>query len=537
MEKVLLSAPFAKTIPTEENGRELWGWASLEVVDKSGEIADFEGTVKAFEKWSNDTSKRTGGRNLGPVRLMHQPIAVGKTISWKPSETTITDDEGNEKTVKGIWVGAYIPPTKPEVIRDIDEGILSAFSIGGSYEKRWWDDGAQAFRYIPVLAEYSLVDSPCVWGADIEQVITKTDAPWNRKEGGEMSVELEKEDAPKGGDNTMTKGDGSMDIENVLKGYNITKEQLADILKALTPIDQPPAPVNAKTVDGDGDDDNNKEFPNPPSGDEKIDIAGAQSDVKASEKATAEKAAEVELEKAEIVSDDDQPADDNCPDCNEPMDKCSCSKAEKSAPAELEKAGKSISNKNGTHLQHAANHINAVVKGADYTHEDHLVVESQYGQGGTGEEAPQVDVEKVFGDIFKPIIEAAVEATIAKALDAQMQKAAGSENDLAKGFTNAVDEVKSLVKGLASQEDLKKAVGELEAVKALVKEIHETPQAGGPLLNGGNPAFMMKDVSNSNVSAMEEQALENLIQKSADPVVKDRLSQELAMRKAKQIFR
>jgi hypothetical protein len=547
MEKVLLSAPFAKTIETEDGGREVYGFATLEVKDKSGEIADFAGTLTAFEKWSNDTEQRTGGKSKGNVRVMHQPITAGKTIDWRPTETVIQDEDGNNKTVKGIWVGAYIPPTKPDVIRDIDEGILSAFSIGGSYQKRWWDDQSQAFRFIPELSEYSLVDNPCVPGADIMSVIQKADVPWNRKEGAEMSEEIMKDHSPKGGENTMTKGEKqTMDVEKLTKAAEqagLTMEQVQSFLKALTPQDQPPAPVSASTVDGDGDNDDNKEFPNPPEGDEKINIDGGINDVKAAEKDTAEKSAEVDLEKADVVSDDDQPDDgeseEKCAKCGGMHKTADCTMAEKAVPTELEKAGKSISNKNGVHLQHAANHIDAVVKGADYTHEDHLVVEGQYGQGGTGEEAPEVDVEKVFSAIFTPIIE----ATVAKALEGQMQKAANSNNSIEEIISKSMKDqmensVSKSISGLNTKlETLEKAIGKVDEIEKLVKEIHETPQAGGPLLNGGNPAFMLKDVSQANVTQMEEQALENLIQKSADPVVKDRLSQELAMRKAKQIFR
>jgi hypothetical protein len=534
MEKVLLSAPFAKTVETEDGGREVWGFASLELKDKSGEIADFNGTVKAFEKFTEDTEKRTGGKSKANVRVMHQPITAGRGIHWEPTETTVVDEDGVEKTVKGIWVGAYVPPTKADVIRDIDEGILSAFSIGGAYEKRWWSQEDQAFRYIPQLSEYSLVDNPCVPGADITQVIQKANVPWNREEGAEMSEEITKDHTPKGGENEMTKGDVNMELEQLAKAAEqagLTLDQVQLFLKALTPQDKAPAPVSVSTVDGDADEDDNKEFPHPD--DDASDQGKIISDVKDAEEevGVAEKSAEADLEKADMVSDDDHQPEDACPDCGE--NPCKCDMPGKAATAELEKAGKSISNKNGVHLQHAANHIGAVMKGADYTADDHLVVEGQYGQGGTGEESPEVDVEKVFSAIFTPIIE----ATVAKALEGQMQKSAGKENELAKGFTKAVDEFKSLVKGLASQEDLSKAVSELESVKALVKEIHETPQAGGPLLNGGNPAFMLKDVSSTNVAHMEEQALESLIQKSADPVVKDRLSQELAMRKAKQIFR
>lgn len=529
MEKVILSAPFAKTIQTEDGGRELWGWATLETVDKSGEIADFEGTVKAFEKWSNDTEKRTGGKSKGNVRLMHQPIAVGKTISWQPSTTTILDENGNEKTVRGIWVGAYIPPTKPDVIRDIDEGILSAFSIGGSYQKRWWDDQAKAFRFIPELSEYSLVDNPCVQGADITQVIAKADVPWNRKEGEQMGDELAKENTPEGGENTMTKAEEKlMEVEQVIKAAEaagITIEQVQALFKALNPQDQPPAPVHVDTVDGDFDKDKNKEFPNGP--EDAPSVTSAEKEVKDAEEevGVAEKAADGDMKKedGEVVSpNDDQPEGDEQGD----------EKAEKATSAELKKEGKSISKKNAAHMLHAVNHLDAVMKGADYTAADHLVVESQIGQGNTGEESPAVDVEKMFLKLFSPVIE----TVVTKSLQAELQKAAGKENDLAKGFTKAVDDIKSLVKGLASQEDLKKAVGELEAVKALVKEIHETPQVGGPLLNGGNPAFFAKNFSQTDISQIKEEAIREFVKCTNDPILKDKLGQELALREARKAF-
>jgi hypothetical protein len=200
-DKVFLTAPIAKTVETPDGGREVWGFATLERVDKTGEIADFEGTVKAFEKWSSETEKRTQGKSKGNVRLMHGSTPAGKAIHWEPTETTVEDDNGNPQTVKAIWTGAYVPPTKPDIIKDIDEGILSAFSIGGSYAKRWWDDTSKAFRYIPELSEYSLVDNPAVPGADITQVIAKADGPWNKSErniGGEnVNGEVEKK-APVG---------------------------------------------------------------------------------------------------------------------------------------------------------------------------------------------------------------------------------------------------------------------------------------------------------------------------------------------------
>ncbi|QQE80925.1 DUF6582 domain-containing protein [Alicyclobacillus sp. SO9] len=177
-DKIHLLAPIAKVETTPDGGREIWGFATLERKDKADEIADFEGTVKAFQTWSDEISKRTGGKSMGNVRVMHQPIPAGKMTHWEPGETTIQDEDGNEKVVKGIWTATYVPPHKTDVIKDVDEGILNALSIGGNYEKRWWDETEKGFRYIPELAEYSLVDNPAVPGADFANVIAKAHGPW-----------------------------------------------------------------------------------------------------------------------------------------------------------------------------------------------------------------------------------------------------------------------------------------------------------------------------------------------------------------------
>jgi len=179
-DKVSMFAPFSKVETTSNGGREVWGFATLERKDKVGEIADFDRTVKAFQNWSDEVSKRTGGKSMGNVRVMHQAVTGGKMTHWEPGETEIVDEKGNKQTVKGIWTATYVPPHKTDVIKDIDEGILSGLSIGGEYEERWWDEAQKGFRFAPKLAEYSFVDNPCVEGADIVNVIAKADGPWSR---------------------------------------------------------------------------------------------------------------------------------------------------------------------------------------------------------------------------------------------------------------------------------------------------------------------------------------------------------------------
>lgn len=160
----------AKVEKKDDGGRELWGFAILEVVDKAKEIADYQGTVQAFREWSEEAKERSGGKSLGNVRLMHEPVASGILTHWEESEK---DLDGNK--VKGIWVGVYVPAHKEDVIKDIDSGILTGFSMGGNYKSKWIDVETGATRYIPVVSELSLVDSPCVPGASFENIINKID--------------------------------------------------------------------------------------------------------------------------------------------------------------------------------------------------------------------------------------------------------------------------------------------------------------------------------------------------------------------------
>lgn len=159
-------APFSKIEPTSDGGREVWGFASLEVVDKTGEIADFERTVQAFDKWSTEIEKATQGKSKGNIRYMHGSDAVGKMIDWKTGEKELEDGS----TAKGVYIGVKVPSYETRTIGQIDDGILTGFSIGGNYADRWYDETAKAFRYAPELAETSLVDNPAVPGANFDLI-------------------------------------------------------------------------------------------------------------------------------------------------------------------------------------------------------------------------------------------------------------------------------------------------------------------------------------------------------------------------------
>ncbi len=141
--------------------RRVWGRATQEIKDKSGEVFDYETSKPNFEKWSSEIAKATehlgeDGQSLGNVRAMHGKVAAGKLINidFQDAEKAIdvcaeiVDDTEWQKCLKGVYTG---------------------FSIGGSYEKKWTDaDGNK--RYTADPSEISIVDNPCVGTAHFSMV-------------------------------------------------------------------------------------------------------------------------------------------------------------------------------------------------------------------------------------------------------------------------------------------------------------------------------------------------------------------------------
>ncbi|WP_063902636.1 DUF6582 domain-containing protein [Burkholderia ubonensis] len=140
---------FARLTKVDEEKRLVYGRATEEVVDRSGEIMDYTSSKPYFEKWSGDVAKATDGRSVGNLRAMHSNIAAGKltAIDFLDEEKAIdicakvVDDAEWEKVLEGVYTG---------------------FSIGGDYVKRWADAELNARRFTADPCEISLVDLPCV---------------------------------------------------------------------------------------------------------------------------------------------------------------------------------------------------------------------------------------------------------------------------------------------------------------------------------------------------------------------------------------
>ncbi len=129
--------------------KRIYGTFTAEMVDKSGEVADYESTKLALQAWSADIEKASGGKSLGNIRKMHGKEVVGKAIE-------IVYDDVN-KAIHGCV------EANEQTIQEADRGYLNGFSIGGSYAKKWADPVHKGkTRFTPVIAEISVVDNPCV---------------------------------------------------------------------------------------------------------------------------------------------------------------------------------------------------------------------------------------------------------------------------------------------------------------------------------------------------------------------------------------
>jgi hypothetical protein len=146
---------FAQIAKVDELKHEVWGIATAEVIDKEGEIFDYDSSKPYFKKWSDEIAKATDGKSLGNVREMHAPSAVGKLVAID------FDDD-----LKQVRVGARIVDNT--AWQKCMQGVYTGFSIGGAYVKAWKDGEYVRFTAKPV--EISVVDNPCVPGAHFTAV-------------------------------------------------------------------------------------------------------------------------------------------------------------------------------------------------------------------------------------------------------------------------------------------------------------------------------------------------------------------------------
>ena len=146
-QNIHLAVPFTKV--NREN-RTVSGFATLDNVDQTGDVVTAEASLKAFESFR------------GNLREMHQPLAVGKVVSFKP-ETYY--DQKSKEFYNGVYVTSYISKGAQDTWEKVLDGTLSGFSIGGKIKESDNEMNkatGETVRFIKDydLVELSIVDSP-----------------------------------------------------------------------------------------------------------------------------------------------------------------------------------------------------------------------------------------------------------------------------------------------------------------------------------------------------------------------------------------
>jgi len=151
---VRLSMPIGK-IDVER--RMVSGFATLDNVDRQGDIVTTESSIEAFKNFR------------GNLREMHQPSAVGKIVSFKEDKYF---DPNDKKFYSGVYVSAYVSKGAQDAWEKVLDGTYTGFSIGGNIKK--WDDAydEKIDKTIRVIKNYelhelSLVDNPANQFANI----------------------------------------------------------------------------------------------------------------------------------------------------------------------------------------------------------------------------------------------------------------------------------------------------------------------------------------------------------------------------------
>ena len=154
---IRFSTPITKV---DVEKRMVHGFATLDNLDKQNDKVDSEASIRAFSNFRNN------------LREMHQSIAVGRVVSFKPEKYF---DEESGKFYNGIYVSAYVSKGAQDTWEKVLDGTLTGFSIGGEIddaEDVYDDEMNKAYRVIKEykLSELSLVDNPANQFANVISV-------------------------------------------------------------------------------------------------------------------------------------------------------------------------------------------------------------------------------------------------------------------------------------------------------------------------------------------------------------------------------
>lgn len=486
---------FIPMCKVDEEKRLVYGIATQEVKDKSDETMDYESSKPLFSKWSQDIEKASGGKSLGNLREMHSNKAAGK----------LTQLDFNDEN-KAVEVCAKV--VDEESWSKVLEGVLTGFSIGGSYAKRWKDEEGNT-RFTADPAEISLVDNPCCPTATFE--VIKANGITEQREFKHTEVEKLENEINKSVLDDFKKALADKDLAKAFSFEEI-KDRIRGALgeKINTPFNAgyfwimqtyPDSVIIEGDLDGDGDNDMYQiPYTMTEDGVVTVDVANAKQ-VKVSYVPTVDESGETESLKAAKPEDLEKTAksDEAKKDNKEqnPEDENNKSKenkeepkkedAEKSAvPDDLEKAGAKHSKDTVSTLQKMAHDLNAL--------------------GG----ACKCDkCMKMYG--------ANNDQTAKAAENADLNKSQGNN-----------DEESELTKAMKGLSDLQKAFdglkSENEALSKSIEELKNQPLPGGAIFSS-NDAVINKSLSGDEqpqgglLEIDELAAWETIINKSNDPQV------------------
>ena len=233
-DSVRLSMPIGKV---DVERRIVSGFATLDNVDRQGDIVTTESSIEAFKNFR------------GNLREMHQPSAVGKIVSFKEDRYF---DPSVKKFYSGVYVSAYVSKGAQDAWEKVLDGTYKGFSIGGNIKT--WDDAYNddLNKSIRIIKEYdlyelSLVDNPANQFANIVSIekingqniiggyLSKAEIEnvfWDKESGIVMVSESESETSP-------TSGNPMQNIGFIEKGDKNNTEMikfLVDSAKGISTI-------------------------------------------------------------------------------------------------------------------------------------------------------------------------------------------------------------------------------------------------------------------------------------------------------------
>lgn len=181
----------------DSNQRIVVGFATMDNIDKSGDIVTAEASMKAFSKFR------------GNIRYMHERMPVGRLIDYQPA---VYFDEETQSQHNGVQVTVKISEAEDAVWTKCQDGTLSGFSIGGNVIKTSYTYSEKLAKNVKVIEDYeltelSLVDNPANQFANITTIRKSEDGQVHEGDEIQLSGTIEKvfEINTKGGSPTLPK--------------------------------------------------------------------------------------------------------------------------------------------------------------------------------------------------------------------------------------------------------------------------------------------------------------------------------------------